>query len=560
MAKSKKSERLRSYPQIFRWLWKTWDGYRLQATLNLLIGISLIVADLVFVWGTKKSVDIATGQEPGYGLRWALTLLVGVVIWQISMGIVNRWIRAVLGVRAQNRMQEKLFARLLRSDWQQLRRNHTGHLVNRLEQDVTVVIALLTENLPSFIITCLQFLGAFFFLFYMDTKLAVVVAVIVPFFVLCSRLFVRRLREISHNVRESEGRVQTILQESLQHALVIKTLERINYSLSRLVYSHKELRKNVVERTRYSSISSGLMNAAFAGGYLLTFFWGLSSLRAGDITFGTLTAFIQLVGMIQQPVRTLTRFVPIFISAFTASERLMELEEYKEEERGMEKLEISPEDHVRLVVDNISFSYDDDVRGKSKKVLENWSAVFEPGSITAIVGTTGAGKTTVISLLLGLLHPQEGTVKAVLGDGRELKLTARTRKLFSYVPQGNTLLSGTIRDNLRIGNPHATDEEMREVLHVADADFVFDSPKGLNKVCSERGGGLSEGQAQRVGLARALLRKSPVLLLDEAFSSLDSNTAEKVLKHVLETNPKRTIIYITHREALMPYAQKIIRL
>ena len=555
-----KDKRLRSYRQIFSWLWKTWDGYRLQATINLFIGISLIAAVLTFVWGTKKAVDIATGQFSEHGLTWALILLVCVVVWQISMGIVNRWIRAVLGVRAQNRMQEKLFARLLRSDWMQLRHNHTGHLVNRLEQDVTVVVTLLTENLPSFIITCLQFLGAFFLLFYMDHELAVVVAVILPFFILCSRLYVGRMREISHEVRESESRVQTILQESLQHALIIKTLEKINFSLSRLVFSHKELRKNVVERTRYSSLTAALMNTAFATGYLLTFFWGLSSLRAGVITFGTLTAFIQLVGMIQQPVRTLTKFVPVFISAFTASERLMELEEYKEEERGMEPLDLTADDHVRLEVNNVDFTYEADDKHKSRKVLENWSAVFEPGSITAIVGTTGAGKTTVISLLLGLLHPQKGTVRAVLPDGRELKLTARTRKLFSYVPQGNTLLSGSIRNNLRIGNPHATDEEMREVLHIADADFVFDSPQGLDMMCSERGGGLSEGQAQRIGLARALLRKSPVLLLDEAFSSLDSKTAEDVLQHVLANNPKRTIIYITHREALMPYAQKIIRL
>lgn len=550
------------YRQILAWLWRTWQGYRLQAIINTLVGILIVFTDLAFVWCTKMAVDVATGNSHGWRLWHIMVILVFTVVVQVSMTIVNRWIRAILGVRGQNRMQEKLFERLLRSDWQKLRNIHTGHLINRLEQDVSVVMALLTEHIPALITTILRFCGAFVLLFYMDRDLALVVVAIAPFFAICSRLYVNKMRKISHEVRDAESEVQSIMQESLQNSLVIKTLERIPLQASRLAGSHLYLRRKVVERTKYSSASVGLMNSAFALGYLIAFFWGVYGLQQGRITFGALIAFIQLVSQVQQPVRTLTRFIPVFISSFTASERLMELEQFPRETREQTSGEVTaPENiRVRLMVDNISFSYQPRRDETPREIFHDFSANFEPGSVTAIVGHTGSGKTTLISLLLGLIHPVKGSITAHIEGENSFTLGADTRYLFSYVPQGNTLLSGTIRQNLQLGNPDATDAEMIEALKMAQAHFVIESDKGLDMSCGERGSGLSEGQAQRVGLARALLRKSPILILDEAFSSLDSDTATTAMSNILEAYPHRTIIYITHREALMPYAKQVIRI
>lgn len=550
------------YRQILAWLWRTWQGYRLQAIINTMVGILIVFTDLAFVWCTKMAVDVATGNSHGWMLWHIMVILVFTVIVQVSMTIVNRWIRAILGVRGQNRMQEQLFERLLRSDWQKLRNMHTGHLINRLEQDVSVVMALLTEHIPALITTLLRFGGAFALLFYMDKDLALVVVVIAPFFAICSRLYVNKMRKISHEVRDAESEVQSIMQESLQNSLVIKTLERIPLQAGRLAGSHQYLRHKVVERTKYSSASVGLMNSAFALGYLIAFFWGVYGLQQGRITFGALIAFIQLVSQVQQPVRALTRFIPVFISSFTASERLMELEQFPRETREQTAGDIIvPEDmRVHLVVDSISFRYQPRRDELSREIFHNFSASFEPGSITAIVGHTGSGKTTLVSLLLGLISPTKGSITAQVEGEEAFALGADTRYLFSYVPQGNTLLSGTIRQNLQLGNPRATDSEMAEALRMAQAQFVLESEMGLDMSCGERGSGLSEGQAQRVGLARALLRKSPILILDEAFSSLDSDTATTAMSNILAAYPHRTIIYITHREALMPYAKQVIRI
>lgn len=558
-----KDSRLHSYRQIMRWLWNTWKGYRLQAILNVFVGVLIVFTDLAFVWCTKVAVDIATGIPHNNLQLWhVMLLLVIVVVVQVSMTIVNRWIRAVLGVRGQNRMQEQLFNRLLRSDWMALRRHHTGHLVNRLEKDVNVVMALLTENIPSLLTTIIRFLGAFVLLLYMDKDLALVVVAIAPFFALCSRLYVGKMRSVNHEVRDADAAVQGILQEGLQHSLVLKSLERIPLQSNRLVSSHRWLRRMVVEYTKYSSASVGLMNSAFAIGYLVAFFWGVYGLQEGRITFGALIAFIQLVSQIQQPVRQLARFVPVIISSSTAVERLMELERMPRESREQTAgTHVTADDmRVRLDVDNIAFAYEGRQGKADKEIFQGFSASFAPGSVTAIVGHTGSGKTTLISLLLGLLHPTRGRIMATVEGQGSFLLSADTRYLFSYVPQGNTLLSGSIRENLQLGNPYATEEEMKEALLMAQAGFVLDFPEGLDTLCGERGGGLSEGQAQRVGIARALLRKSPVLILDEAFSSLDSDTATTAMNAILAAYPHRTIIYITHREALMPYAKHIIRI
>ena len=270
-------------------------------------------------------------------------------------------------------------------------------------------------------------------------------------------------------------------------------------------------------------------------------------MQAGTLTFGGMTAFLQLVNRIQSPARTLTKLVPAFVSVFTAAERLMELEEEPREPEG-DPVRFADSCGIRL--DNITYRYEDGTRD----IIKNLSFDFRPGSTTAILGETGAGKTTLVRMLLALMRPQSGHIYMYDADG-EQELTPLMRCNFVYVPQGNTLLSGTIRDNLLLGDATATDERMCEVLRKSCAEFVFDLPNGLDTRCSEQGGGLSEGQAQRIAIARALLRNRAVLVFDEATSALDSETECRLLRNILE-GEKHTVIFITHRPAVLAYCDQ----
>ena len=546
--------RLGSIRQLSAWLWTIGKGYRVQAILNAVIGLLVVAADLSFVWATKLAVDIATHVNRNVGLDTAFLLLVGIIVLQISLGIASRWVRATLGVEAQNRMRRTLFARLLNCEWKQLKKFHTGNLLNRIERDVRDVINFLTEDIPSFVSTCMQFLGAFIFLFLMDRTLACIIVLVIPFFVLCSKLYIRKMRCLTHEIRESESRIQSIVQESLQHSLVLKTLERTGMMCEKLAGMQRRLKREVIVKTKYATISSALMNVGFASGYLVTFIWGVTNLEKGLITYGALIAFIQLVGQIQGPVRMLTKFIPVFIGTFTATERLMELEEIPEEHTGYDE-KIFPS-VLGVRISRMTFSYAPD----SRDIFKSFDFDFSPGSITAILGETGSGKTTLIRLLLALVTPCDGQVCLYDGKGLHRTVSPATRSVFSYVPQGNTLISGTIRENLLLGNPDATECQLEEALRNAAAEFVFRLPQGMDTVCGEMGDGLSEGQAQRIAIARSLLKESPILLLDEATSSLDTDTERRVISNIVSACGCRTILFVTHRPEVLKYCTQILHL
>lgn len=538
---------------LLSWLWNSWRGYRLQAILNTLIGLLGVVFDLAFVWLVKVSIDTATHADNRMTLTTSISLLILTAMLQVASSLASRWIKATLGVRAQNAMQRAFFFRLLGSEWRGLRKFHSGDLLNRIERDVHDVVIFLTESLPSLITTVAQFVGAFCVLFLMHKRLAIIVLVVTPIFLLLSKIYMRRMRGLTHNVRNTESRIQSTIQEGLQHSLVLKTLERVSYVTHRLSILQKDLRRHVIVRTRYSMFSAGIMNFGFAAGFLLAFVWGIDDLRFGLVTYGTLIAFVQLVSQIQGPVRTLTRFVPVFIGAFTATERLMELEEIPLESRGHRR-PIAGQVGIRL--ENVSFRY----TPTSRFIFKHFHYTFAPNTVTAIMGETGSGKTTLIRLLLALVTPTEGKAELFNSQGEAIPISSLSRCNFSYVPQGNTLVSGTIRENLLLGNPDATEEEMLEALRLASATFVDLLPEGLDARCGEQGDGLSEGQAQRLSIARALLRRSPILLLDEATSALDMETEATVIRNIMSQQQGRTLIFVTHRPEVLKYCTHTLRL
>ena len=536
---------------LLKWLWNAWRGNQLQAILNASIGLLSVGVSLGHVWAMKRAIDVASGTVEG-NLYWAVGVMAVLILLDFALNIAGTWVRNILGIKAQNRMQQRMLDRLLRAEWKGRNHHHSADILNRLEFDVNNVVNFLTETSPSTLSVLAMFIGAFLYLFSMDKVLAVIVIGIFPMFLAVSKIYVGQMRHLTRQVRDSDSKVQSVLQETIQHRMLIKTLESDSAMVERLGNTQSELRHRVVRRTKFSVFSNMVVNFGFAFGYLVAFLWAAIRMSAHTLSFGGMTAFLQLVNRIQGPARNLTKLVPAFVSVFTAAERLMELEEDPLEEQGT-PIYIKAPCGIRL--QNVGYAYED---GGGDKVIDGLSFDFKPGSCTAILGETGAGKTTLVRMILALVQPQDGKIEIYHGSTHQT-LSPLHRCNFVYVPQGNTLMSGTIRENLRLGKLDATDEEMLHALHVSCADFVNDLPDGLNTLCSEQGGGLSEGQAQRIAIARSLLRDRSVMLFDEATSALDPDTERQLLNNILSAHDK-TIIFITHRPAVIDYCDQTLKL
>ena len=524
-------------------------AYRLQMGVNIVLGVTDVLIGLLEVWLTKQLIDSATS-----GRSWAFAdggwlslpalaaMLLACMLLSVALAYTVRWLRAKLSIRSLNRLQAGEYARLLQAPWLYLRKQHSGTLTNTLIDDIDTVSAFLSEQFPALITSVLQFVGAFAFLCVLDWRLALVIVVVTPAIIVAAQLYIRRMRRHRHQVRVDEASIQAFIQESLQHSLMLKALNRTTYASALLDEQHDCYQQSFMRMTRYSALAMVLVRSAFVAGYLIAFFWGAYSLSVQAITFGAMIAFVQLVGRIQQPMRTLVGYVGTFVNVSTAAERIAALSSHPTT-LNSQLLSTLNSQHSTITVHDLSFTYPD----SNEPVLSHINATIPAGSLTVVVGKTGIGKTTFVQLLLGLLPAPEGSITVPVQG-------------FTYVPQGNTLLSGTIRYNLLFGNPAATDEAMREALHLADADFVLNDERGLDYPCGERGSGLSEGQAQRIAIARALLIDAQVLLLDEAFSALDTPTAQTILNNIRTARPAQTIICITHRESLIPHADQVIKL
>ncbi len=535
---------------LLKWLWQAWRGNQLQAVLNASIGLLSVGVSLAQVWAVKHAIDVASGT-----LHGSIYLSVGIIalfiLCDFGLNISGIWIKNILGIKAQNKMQQRILDRILRSQWHGKESHHSGDVLNRLEFDVNNVVTFLTETIPNTLSVIAMFFGAFIYLFSMDKLLAVIVIAIFPMFLAVSKIYVGQMRRLTRKVRDSDSKVQSVLQETIQHRMLIKTLEGDDVMVDKLENTQSELRHNVVRRTKFNLFSNLIVNFGFAFGYLFAFLWAAIRMSLHTLTFGGMTAFLQLVNKIQTPARSLTKLVPDFVSVFTAVERLMELEEDPLEEQG-DPVELKSPCGIKL--ENVSYGYTD----KDGNVIDHLSFDFTPGSCTAILGETGAGKTTLIRMILALLQPQSGSI-SIYNNVECQPLSPCHRCNFVYVPQGNTLMSGTIRDNLRLGKLNATDEEIQSVLHQSCADFVEQLPDGLNTLCSEQGGGLSEGQAQRIAIARSLLRDGSIMLFDEATSALDPDTERQLLHNILSCHDK-TVIFITHRPAVMNYCDQTLKI
>ena len=542
----------------------------------ILLGIIRTLLSLTFVWVCKELVDIATGvsQEP---LGQWTAFMIACIVLQICCRIASSYCEQYGRINIQNNLRARLFYSLISSRWSGRERFGTGDAVNRLEEDIRVVSELVSSHIPAVVVTFAQLAAASTFLLFISPNLLWALVGLMIAGIIASRLSFRKLRSLSTAIRTKDGEIQQHIQEHLQNRVVALTIIGIERVMATLNTLHNALRTNTIKRLNFHSLNSALLSVSFMGGYAAAFLWGVYGIKSGAVTFGMMTAFLQLVSQIQMPLSELARKIPAFIHALSSIERLAELENLDPEENApLCRLEAP----AGILFKDVTFSYPDSHSGV---LFNSFSHNFLPGTMTVVAGATGIGKSTLVRLMLGLLKPQSGRI-LIYGSSSNLQSASNlhdvaslhnaasqqsaanshcaskaTRCNFKYVPQGNTLLSGTILDNLLMADPKADRERIDAALHIAAADFVHSLPEGLQTICGESGSGLSEGQCQRIAIARALLQSGSVLLMDESTSSLDPATESLVLQN-LRTLSNHTIIFISHREAVMKSADSLLEL
>lgn len=515
----------------------------LSSFLLLVIGTAGVGVSLSSVVLSKRVIDVATHAAEGK----MEFLLVGLAILQVgSIGLSI--IASRFAVRYQttlyNRLSLHYFSGILHAEWKAQQTYHSGDIMSRVGTDIGDIVQLMVRTFPQFLVTLFKLTGAIIYLFILDRRLTLVLVVIIPIVLLVSKLYFKKMRKLSVLIKESQSAVRQYFQESVQNAGIAKALHIEDRMEKELTKKQKTLLVHVLSHNRFHIFSNSVLSFGFAAGYLVAFSWGVYQLYGNEITFGTMTAFLQLVAMMQGPALGLAASIPTFIVAYTALERLYELETLPKEQ--MDTSLVQPSFRIeRITFSDIAFGYE-----SGRQILTHADFVFEQGKMTAIAGETGCGKTTVMRLILGLISPQQG--KVIVSDNKySFQMSPAFRQRIAYVPQGNYLFSGSIRENLSLGNPDADDAAMKEALRQAAADFVFTMPAGLDSELKESGKGLSGGQIQRLAIARALLHGGEVLLLDEATASLDEKTEEEVIASLKKNVKDKIVIVVTHRQRVI---------
>lgn len=542
--------------KYLRWFLKAVRPYSLSIAITMICHVLIAGCAIGFVYVSKKLVDTAVavfnGVDEGQTLLiWAFAM-VAVVLLRIFLNAGRNYLQTIVEIKLKNRLRKRLFDVLLHLQNDGGTRHHSGDVLNRMQEDVRIVSSAFASSLPNLLGTGLQLVAAFAFLVLLEPMLAVVVIFVVPIGLLIGKFITGRVRNLTLDIRNSDSKVQAHLQESLQHITLLQSMEHTDASNTALDSLQGSLYGNELRRTKFSVISRIFMALAFQAGQTIAFLWGVWGISTGTVTYGMMTAFLQLVGQIQRPLVEMSSQIPSIIHATASIDRLLELESLPREEVAEPQI-LDGVAGVRL--ENVCFAYPD----SKADVLHDFSYDFKPGSRTAIVGPTGVGKSTLIRLLLALLRPRSGKIE-MYSEIECASVSPSVRGNIVYVPQGNSLFSGTIRDNLLMGNPEATEQQLEDALRTAAADFVFNLSSGIDTQCFEAGAGLSEGQAQRIAIARALLRPGSILLLDEFSSALDGETETVLMERLTSRLPDHTMIFITHREKIIEYCDSVLRL
>ena len=486
-----------------------------------------------------------------------LVVMAGSSVFSLIFNNVISRVSAKLSIDINNDIQADIFDKIMDADWLAMNQYRSGDILNRFNSDVGTVSSNAISWLPTIIIAVYNFIATFIVIFYYDWVMAILAIASAPVLLLVSRVMVKKQREFGKEMRKMSSSMMTFEAETFYNYDTIKSFG-ISGQYSKKMRSWQQRFKDISLKYNWFSINAntfmslmGTLVQLAAFGYCLFRLW------THDITYGTMNLFLQQRSKLSSAFDNIISIIPSFLNASVSAHRIRELVELPKEVHIPESGEMDAfaEDGFVVRMKDVAFSY---VEGT--KVISDSEFVACPGEIVALVGPSGEGKTTMIRLILGLVHPEEGQTMLVASDGKAVDMNVETRHLFAYVPQGNTILSGTIAENMRMVKEDATDEEIIEALKIACAwNFVKKLPDSIHSSVGERGKGLSEGQAQRIAIARAILRDAPVLLLDEATSALDVTTERQVLRNIMTQRPNKTCIVTTHRPSVLNMCQRVYR-
>lgn len=515
--------------------------------MNLLLGLLNVACGLIFIYISKLLVDIATGRREG-DLWTMVGFLATMLVIRLAITGSRQWLMGRIRIGMTNHIRRHLFDEVLNAPWHGREDRKSGDVMSRVSEDLRVVVACIISDVPSVIISLVQLLAASCFLFLLQPRLLWVMICIMPLALLLSKLYYRTMHRLTRQMRAEEADIQSHMQESVLNRSLLLSLRCTDLMSERLSGLQNTLFDTFARLLRFSVRARLFVHGGFSVGYYTAFVWSVFGLMNGSVTYGMMTALLQLVAQVQNPILNLSELFPSIVKALTAGERLEELDVHDLTTLKPHHLTTSQE-VLGIQLQQLSYRYPDGDR----EVLHAFSYQFAPGSSTAILGPTGSGKTTLVRLLLGLLQPTGGVVSLVMANGQTVQEPLSAH--ICYVPQGNSLLSGTIRYNLQLGKTDATEAEMHDALRRASALFVYDLPQGLDSLCGEKGSGLSEGQAQRIAIARALLQPGSILLMDEASSALDTQTERQILEELQSQPLGKTLIWVTHHLVVREYME-----
>ena len=545
-------------------VWETWkwilsysNRYKKTIAFYLFLGIFSTVFSLISSIASKQLIDIVTGHRKDQMLIMAIVMVSMALFSLIFSSVISR-VSLKLTISIQNDIQADIFQKIQEASWLSISEYHSGDILNRFATDVGTVASNAITWLPSLVISLFNFIATFAVIMYYDVTMALISLASAPILLFVSQHLMGRMREYSKKVKEMNSQVMAFEQETFSNMNTIKAFGITAHYANELKKWQSKYREFNLEYNMFSiktNIALSLLGMVIQ---YASFGWGVYRLWSGHITYGEMTLFLSQGGKLSSAFNSLVGYIPHMLNSSVSAGRVLELVKLPREihhEQESNQLREKMDQGFTVVLKDVFFRYVED-----KTVLKESDFVAKPNEIVAIVGPSGEGKTTMLRLFLGLILPEKGSASLRDSKGNEVPMNADTRQFFSYVPQGNTIFSGTIADNLRLIKQDATDEEIIEALKIACAwDFVEKLPLGINSPVGEKGRGLSEGQSQRIAIARAVLRDAPIMLLDEATSALDVETERKVLRSIILKKPNKTCIVATHRPSVLTMCQRVYR-
>lgn len=511
------------------------------------ISILINVSGVGFAVASQRLLDVASKAMSGNLFKEA-GVLIFLVALQLVLQIILSKCYVKINARVRINIKTELFHDIVRKDLSEVNAYHSGELVNRLSSDVNTVAGAVVDILPTALALSIGVVLSFGVLFKLDPVYAIIYLVVAPLALFTAKLFRRKLKDLYKESAQTDGKVKSFMQECLRNLLVVKAFQKEKHMTDKCNAYQLDNYKILIKKNNVSIMANVMFFLSITAGYYLTLVWGAYKLSIGLMTFGEIVAMLELVSQIQSPLKSLSSLFPQYYSALASSERILELKELPDERKIQQD---KVQGFSKLIIDNVSFAYDEN------KVFENVSCEIEEGDIIGIHGESGIGKSTLIKLILGVLSPDEGGIYIVDQKGHKVSVDPETRSIFSYVPQGNLILSGTIIENVVFGSDNIDLKLVEKVIRVSQLDELINQlPAKLDTVLGEGGLGLSEGQVQRLSIARALYRNSEVLLLDEATSALDRETEIRVLKEIRDMG--KTCLFITHRNEALSSCSKLL--